>query len=137
MSGAAAAIEALVARYIDSFNTDDFETALTCYRLPFTWLFGSKAVTVSTPEEFLATMRKTKSALRGDGLSRSRLLGVTVRMLGDHSALAGIEVTRVLEDGSEMHRTGGTYLVHNDGENWRLVANVSHSAQAIVPGHAA
>lgn len=137
MSGAAEAIGALVSRYIDAFNADDFDAALTCYRLPFTWLFGSKAVTVSTPEDFLATMRKTKGALREDGLSKSKLLGVTVRMLGNHSAVAGVEVTRVLEDGSEMQRTGGTYLVHHDGENWRFVANTAHALEALIPAEGA
>lgn len=126
-------IEALVARYIDAFNADDFEAAFTCYRMPFTWMFGPKAVSVATREEFLETMRKTKGALRREGLSHSKLLSVTVRMLGQFAALAGVEVTRVLADGSEMQRTGGTYLVHHDGEGWRLVVNTTHPLDAIVP----
>ncbi len=130
---AAREVEALVARYIDCFNADDFEGAMTCYRLPFTWYFGPKSVTVSTPGEFLETMRKTKAALVKDGLSRSKLLGMTVRSLGRFAALAGVEVTRVLTDGSEMQRTAGTYFVHDDGTGWRLAINWTHSLDAIIP----
>lgn len=131
--GAEAQVEALVRRYIDAFNAGDFEAALACYRLPFTWFFGAKAVTVSSRDEFLSMMAKTKQALVREGLARSELTSTTVRTIGPHIALAGLIVTRVHAGGGEMERMAATYLVHNDGESWRLAANFMHPEAAMIP----
>ena len=134
MTGAASAqVEELVSRYINAFNAGDFEAALECYRLPFTWFFGAKSVTVSSREEFLTTMAKTKQALIKEGLAASKLISTTVRMMGDHMATAGLIVTRVYADGREMQRTAATYLVHNDGGQWRLATNFMHPEAALIP----
>ena len=126
-------VRALVERYIDLFNADDFDAAFDCYRMPFTWLFGSRAVTVTSRDEFLAMMTSTKAALVARGLGRSRLLGVTVRMMEDHVALAGTAIMRMRADGSELEELGGTYMVHHDGSKWRLVGQATHPVDAIVP----
>jgi hypothetical protein len=126
-------VEALLHRYIDLFNAEDFEAAFECYRMPFTWLFGATAVTVTSRDEFLAMMTASKASLRKKGLGKSRLTKVIVRMMDEHVALAGVAVVRVRPDGSELETIGGTYMVHNDGQGWRLVGHGTHSVDAIVP----
>lgn len=126
-------IEALVERYFAAFNARDYEAALECYYLPFTWLFGSHAVSVVTREDFLTTMAKTSADLRAKGLANSELHGVTVRMLGEKAALAGIVTSRRDADGNELQHLGASYLVQKGRDGWRLVANVSHPVEAIVP----
>lgn len=126
-------IDGLVHRYIERFNAGDFDGASECYRLPFTWLFGSNAVTVSTPEEFLAMMETTKAALVKKGLSHSELLETTVHQLDEHIALVGTKVVRVRTDGTRGGVLAGTYLVHNDDSGWRFVTQFSHPIDAIMP----
>lgn len=127
------AIESLVRRYIDCFNASDYPAALACYRLPFTWFFGSRAVSVTTEAEFLETMARTSAQLREQGLSASTLESVTVRLLGEHLALAGVVVVRKDGDGGVIARLGASYLVHKGKDGWRLAANGSHPVDAIVP----
>lgn len=129
----AAAIESLVRRYIDCFNAGDYPAALQCYRLPFTWFFGSRAVAVTTEAEFLETMARTSTQLREQGLAASTLESVTVRLLGEHVALAGVVVVRKDGEGGLIARLGATYLVHKGRDGWRLAANGSHPVEAIVP----
>lgn len=130
----APAIRSLVSRYLDCFNAADFDGALGCYRLPFSWFFGPKVATVATCEKFLAMMTRTRDGLVDQGLGHSALMDCTVRMLGPGAALAGVAVSRRFADGTEMELTGGTYHVHNDGEGWRLTSFVSHPLDEIVPG---
>lgn len=131
--GRAAQVEALVRRYIDLFNADDFEAAFDCYRMPFTWLIGPRAVTVGSREEFLAICTATKASLVKKGLGSSRLVQLTVRMMDEHVALAGTAVVRTRADGTELKTVGGTYMVHDDGSGWRLVGQGTHSPDAIAP----
>ena len=126
-------IRSLIERYIGHFNAQEFEAALSCYRLPFTWLFGEPAATAATPEEFLSMMRRSSSELRAKGLARSVLRSTTVRLLSDHVALAGVVVARLGSDDSELASLGGTYLVHKGKEGWQLVAYGAHAIEAIVP----
>ncbi|HEY6868860.1 MAG TPA: hypothetical protein VI199_03785 [Novosphingobium sp.] len=129
--GSVAAIEALIARYIDLFNAGDFAGAFACYRMPFTWLSGRHAITVASREEFLAMMTSTKAALEAKGLSASRLERVVVTMMEPHVAVAGVVVRRMRADGTELAELGGGYVVHDDGAGWRLAQNFSATVESV------
>ncbi len=129
---AASAIRSLLSRYIELFNAADFETALACYHLPFSWLVGPTVATAFTPEDFVTRMTGMRADLAGQGLERSELVSCTVRMLGAHAALAGVEVARHFAAGRETEVTGGTYIVHNDGSGWRLTSIIGHPIEEIV-----
>lgn len=131
-----AEVEALVRRYVDLFNANDFEAAFECYRMPFTWLFGSRAVTVTSRQEFLEMMTATKATLVKKGLGKSSLIDVTVRMMDEHAALAGTAVIRTRVDGTPLETIGGTYMVHDDGRGWRLAGQMAHPPAAIAPARA-
>lgn len=136
MTGAptrSAEVSALFERYIALFNADDFDAAFDCYRLPFTWLYGPKAVTVASRAEFVEMMTATKAALVKKGLGKSRLLGITVRVMEAHVALAGVAVMRQDTDGRDLEEVGGTYMVHDDGTGWRFVGQAAHPVTAIAP----
>lgn len=128
-----AAIQGVMARYIDLFNASDFATALEeGYRLPFSWLVGPAIDTVATPEAFVARMSGMRANLGAQGLERSELVSCTVRMLGDNAGLAGVEVARHYKDGRPPEVTGGTYVAHNDGSGWRLTSLIGHPVADIV-----
>lgn len=116
----------LIERYLDRFNESDFEAALACYNLPFTWFFDATPFCVTTQEQFVSTMRATKGKLVRDGLDHSSLIDCSVRMVGAHAAFAEVTVSRRRADGSEMEVAGGTYLLHDRGNGWRLAAFVGH-----------
>lgn len=128
-----AQIVALIEFYIDRFNADDFALAFKCYRMPFTWLFGRQALTVTSRTEFLTMMTSIKAGLVARGLRRSRVLGIAVQMLDKHVAFAEVTVMRTLADGSDLEKIGGTYLVHNDGADWRFASHAMHAVDAICP----
>lgn len=73
-----------------------------------------------------------RADLAGQGFERSELISCTVRMLGPHAALAGVEVGRHFANGREMQVTGGTYIVHDNGEGWRLTSIIGHPIDEIV-----
>ena len=128
----ATAIRALLQRYIDLFNAGDFETALDSYYLPFSWLVGPSIATAFTPDEFITKMNAMRAGLVEQGFERSELIACTVRMLGAHGALAGVEVARHFMNGRDVELTGGTYIVHNNGEGWRLTNIIGHPIDEIV-----
>lgn len=134
-SGSAAQVAALVSCYVGLFSACDFVAASGCYRLPFTWFFGARPITVSTAESLVALLRQSRERLAERGLSESRLVEVNIHMLGHHAALAGTLVARIRADGSEIERIAGTYLVHHDGSDWRLAANVTHPVGDGVAGN--
>lgn len=131
--GHSATFHALMQRYIDLFNASDFETALSeCYLLPFSWLVGPNISTALSPADFVAHLSTMRAGLADDGLERSELLGCTVRMMGPNVALVGVEVARHYADGREAEVSGGTYVAHGNGENWRLALLIAHPIEDIV-----
>lgn len=127
------AVKSLMSRYIDLFNADDFTTAVEeCFNLPFSWLVGAAIDTVTTKQAFVERMSGMRAGLADQGFERSDLVGCTVRMLGANAALAGVEVARHYADKRPVEITGGTYVVHNDGTQWRLTSLIGHPVSDIV-----
>lgn len=73
-----------------------------------------------------------RADLAGQGFERSELISCTVRMLGPDAALAGVEVGRHFGNGRAVQETGGTYIVHHNGERWRLASIIGHPIDEIV-----
>ncbi|MGJ0237402.1 hypothetical protein ACQEPB_02630 [Novosphingobium fluoreni] len=128
-----AEIETLLRDYIDLFSAGDFETAVASYHLPFSWIIGPTIATAYTADEFIDKMNAMRNGLLEQDFLRSELVSCTVRMLGEHAALAGVEVARHYAGGREKEITGGTYIVHGDGTNWRLASIIGHPLSEIVP----
>lgn len=116
----------LIERYLDRFNEADFEGALACYFLPFTWFFDPVPFTVATAEQFISAMRTSKAKLVETGLGHTQMTGCGVRLLDRHAALAEVSVSRRRVDGSELEPAGGTYLLLDRGDGWRLASFVEH-----------
>lgn len=128
-----APVHALIERYMDLFNSADFETALReCYALPFSWLLGPAMDTVTSERAFVERMAGMRAALAADGLLRSDLTACSVRMMGTNAALIGVEVARRYGEGRADEMSAATYVAHCDGGKWRLVLLIAHPADAIV-----
>lgn len=127
------AVASLLAWYIDLFNAGDFETAASeCYNLPFSWLVGRSLDTAMNEQAFVARMAAMRAGLADQGFERSELVACTVRMLGPDAALAGVTVARHYTDKRTPEVTAGTYVVHNDGDRWRLTSLIGHPVEDIV-----
>ena len=127
------AIDALIDRYNACFNRQDFEGALACYALPFTWIFSKARVSVSDEQQFLDTMRATTGRLRAKGLARSVFAEKHVRLLDAHVAVASTLCIRYRADGTEMERVAGTYFLHENEGGWKLIACAGHPPETMLP----
>jgi uncharacterized NTF2-like protein DUF6841 len=71
-------------------------------------------------------------ALVEKNYERSDTRTANVCILNDGAALLSGTFVRYLKDGSVMSEIAGTYLFAKTAPGWRIVAQVSHSADRVV-----
>lgn len=119
-------IAAVLDRYVEAFNRQDFAAARDCYALPCSFVSSDGIATLSA-DNFVATMVATSGSLRRKGLVRSAYTDKRVQMLGDRVAIMSCRCLRYRADGSLMAQVCGTYGVHQaDDGRWRLTHVLIH-----------
>ena len=113
------AIEAVLNGYFGAFGRDSAvsasffsKRALIVFPNQIVWL-NSRADVESFYDEFVASLKPS-------GFSHSKLGEHHVKLLNSTTAFCSAVTIRVKADGTEMQRSGFTYLLHKTDAGWKI-----------------
>jgi NTF2-like protein (DUF6841) len=128
-----AEIRAVWDDYIRSFSARRADLiAERSYTVPSASLPGSGVTFFMTPADVKGRFESTIAALVAKNYERSDTRTANVCILNDGAAILSGTFVRYLKDGSVMSEIAGTYLFAKTAPGWRIMAQISHSADRVV-----
>ena len=113
------AIHAVLAGYYDAFGRDS-AAASAFYGEPSLVVFPNQVVGLSTRADVEVFFDKLVASLKPSGYSHSKLGDHRIKLLNSTTALYSTVAIRLKADGSEMQRSGFTYLLHKSNAGWKI-----------------
>jgi ketosteroid isomerase-like protein len=113
------AIHAVISGYYDALGRDS-AAASAFYSEPTLIVFPSQVVGLSTRADVEAFLDKLVASLKPSGYSHSKLGDHCVKLLNSTTALYSTVAIRLKADGTEMQRSGFTYLLHKSSAGWKI-----------------
>ncbi len=115
-------IEAALISYHYLFSTGSpYEIANQAYGAPLVTISTDGTTTVmATPEEVESWVEGFLDSIRSQGWYRSAMPSPTICVLGQNSGFGSGQFIRYREDGSEISRSGMTYIFQRKPEGWRM-----------------
>ena len=113
------AIHAVVSGYYDAFGRDS-AAASGFYGEPTLIVAPNKVIVLSTRADIEAFLDRVAANLKRNGYSHSTLIDRRVKLLTSTTALCGGIAIRMKADGTEMQRSGFTYLLQKGDLGWRI-----------------
>jgi hypothetical protein len=119
--------------YIRSFSSRRADLiAERSYTAPSASLAGGGVVFSMTPSDVKARFESTIGALVAQDYERSDTRTANVCILNDGAAILSGTFVRYLKNDSVMSEIAGTYLFARTAPGWRIVAQISHTADRVV-----
>jgi len=132
MSDALAEIKAHYDHIAEVFPKFDLAAFRTCFHMPCQLTTPDAVIAITDDDTFTQVFGGMMATLRDQGLTRSEVERMHVRLLGETTALASIVWVRHAGE-AVLERLGATYtLVRRDGE-WLVAALIAHSADEVKP----
>jgi hypothetical protein len=113
------AIHKVLSGYYDAFGRDS-AAASAFYGEPTLIVLPNEIVMLNTRADVAAFFDKFVANLRSSGYSHSKFGDYSVKLLNSTTALFSTVATRIKTDGTEMQRSGFTYLLHKSNAGWRI-----------------
>jgi ketosteroid isomerase-like protein len=113
------AIHKVLSGYYDSFGRDS-AAASAFYGEPTLIVLPNQVVMLSTRADVEAFFEKFVASLKPSGYSHSKLGDHRIKLLNPTTALYSTVAVRMKADGTEMQRSGFTYLLHKSNAGWRI-----------------
>ncbi|OAF05689.1 hypothetical protein AYJ54_01960 [Bradyrhizobium centrolobii] len=113
------AIHKVLSGYYDAFGRDS-AAASAFYGEPTLIILPNDVVLLSTRADVEAFFDKFVASLKPSGYSHSKLGDHRVKLLNSTTALYSTVAIRMKTDGTEMQRSGFTYLLHKSNAGWRI-----------------
>jgi ketosteroid isomerase-like protein len=113
------AIRAVLSGYYDAFGRDS-AAAAAFYGEPALIVFPNQVVALGTRADVEAFFDKLVTSLKPSGYSHSKLADHRVKLLNSTTALYSTVAIRMKADGTEMQRSGFTYLLHKGNTGWKI-----------------
>jgi ketosteroid isomerase-like protein len=113
------AINAVLNGYYDAFGRDS-AAASAFYGEPTLIVAPNQFVQLSTRADIEAFFDRIVASLIRNGYSHSTLSDRRVKLLTSTTALCGGVAIRMKADGTEMQRSGFTYLLQKSNVGWRI-----------------
>jgi ketosteroid isomerase-like protein len=113
------AIHNVLSGYYDAFGRDS-AAASAFFGEPTLIVLPNQVVMLSTRAEVEAFFDKLVTSLKASGYSHSKLGDHRVKLLNSTTALYSTVAIRMKADGTEMQRSGFTYLLHKSNAGWRI-----------------
>ncbi|MBB4372625.1 hypothetical protein GGD63_005435 [Bradyrhizobium sp. cir1] len=102
------------------YDTRDPAAASAFFGEPALIVSPNQVVALSTRADVEAFFDKLVASRKGSGYSHSKLGDHRVKLLNSTTALYSTVAIRMKADGTEMQRSGFTYLLHKGDAGWRI-----------------
>jgi hypothetical protein len=123
-----AAVDKLMHDYIETFSRGDITAMMNFVGAPLTITDGGFKV-IPTADEVQARYTALRDGLVKQGYAKSQWIDFGVKLLAPSYAIAGGTYVRYKTDGSELGRSGGTYLLGKVDGVWKIRVVIGYSAK--------
>lgn len=115
--------------YFEAYSRGDMDAVMKLLNVPFV-ISGPKGFTVyTTGAETLNMYTRFRDAAVRQGYAKSEWIDLGVKLLGGTYAIAAGTYVRYKTDGSELNRSGGTYLLNKVDGAWKIAINIGYPAK--------
>jgi hypothetical protein len=102
------------------YDTRDSAAASAFFGEPTLIVLPNQVIALGTRADVEAFFDKLVASRKPSGYSHSKLGDHRVKLLNSTTALYSTIAIRMKADGTEMQRSGFTYLLHKDNAGWRI-----------------
>lgn len=114
------AIQGVMNGYYDAFGRDS-AAAAAFFREPTLIVLSDQVIALSKRADIEPFLDKFVASLKTLGFARSKLEGLPrIKLLNATTALFSTLALRLKADGTEMQRTGFTYLLQKGSSGWKI-----------------
>jgi ketosteroid isomerase-like protein len=113
------AIHDVVSGYYDAFGRDS-AAASAFYGEPTLIVIPNQVILLKTRADVEASLDALVATLKANGYSHSKLGEHRVKLLNPTTALYSTVAIRMKADGTELQRSGFTYLLHKSDAGWKI-----------------
>jgi hypothetical protein len=113
------AIHDVVSGYYDAFGRDS-AAASAFYGEPTLIVIPNQVILLRTRADVEASLDELVATLKASGYSHSKLGEHRVKLLNPTTALYSTVAIRMKADGTELQRSGFTYLLHKSNAGWKI-----------------
>ena len=115
-----ARFEAVLSGYYDAFGRDSAAVSASFFSEPALIVFPNQIVRLNSRADVKSFYQEFVASLKLSGSSHSILGEHHVKLLNSITALCSAVSIRVNVDGTEMERSGFTYLLHKTDAGWKI-----------------
>jgi hypothetical protein len=121
-----AAVDKVMHDYFEAYSHGDMAAVMNFITVPF-MVQGPKGFTAfTTANEALDWYTRFHDAAVKQGYANTQWIDLGVKLLGQSYAIASGTYVRSKTDGSELNRSGGTYLLNKVDGVWKIGVNVGY-----------
>jgi len=114
------------------YDTRDSAAAAAFFGEPAWIVLPNQVVALSTRADVEAFFDKLAASRKGSGYSHSKLADNRVKLLNATTALYSAVAIRMKTDGTEMQRSGFTYLLHKSSAGWKIHQIIATDADKLI-----
>ena len=114
------------------YGTRDSAAASAFFGEPSLIVLPNQVVALGTRADVEAFFDKLAASRKSSGYSHSNLGNHHVKLLNSTTALYSAIAIRMKADGTEMQRSGFTYLLHKENTGWRIHSIVATDVDKLI-----
>jgi ketosteroid isomerase-like protein len=112
--------------YFEAYSRGDMAAVINLINVPF-MISGPKGfASYATADDTLNMYTKFRDAAVKQGYAKTEWIDLGVKVLGATYAIAAGTYVRYKTDGSELNRSGGTYLLNKVDGVWKIAVNIGY-----------
>jgi ketosteroid isomerase-like protein len=123
------AIDKLMHEYFEAYSRGDMAAVIKLTSVPFVIPAPQGYLAFTTADEVSDWFNRVRDAAVKQGYAKTEWIDFGVRLLGPTHAIAGGTYVRYKVDGSELNRSGGTYLLSKTDGGWKIGVNLAYPAK--------
>jgi ketosteroid isomerase-like protein len=120
------AVDKVLHDYFEAYSRGDMAAVMKFINTPFMVQSPKGFTAFTTVDEELAWYTKFRDAAVKQGYAKTEWIDLSVKLLGQSYAIAAGSYVRYKTDGSELNRSGGTYLLNKVDGVWKIGVNMGY-----------